>query len=392
VSWRPIVSARSVCGLAFVFALLAPPVFADTNKDTHELLSKSFQQADLWKQGPVKLAAKVRRYTASAQAQNLEYTVYWAGPERWRAEWSGPDVQQITILNNGKLSYVTSTPELLWSGVELEAALAALDGGTPAGPYRLAPLAYENAKLHLSTKKINGIEARCLAFGKPKSTLCMDPSSGHLLTAENDLGSFAYSDYTTIGSNSYPQTVKVGSVHTSYEGDDYVWVGDGISYPRNLKEVHVKAPIEQAEVTVTRGEQFPDSLFVAPENATTADFASCAAPASNFTAPHLDKSVKAKRPDAARKNYRYGWVWVLATVGKDGSVQKTTMLSGDPLLSPGATNAVQRYKYISYMRCGEATEFQQLVVVGFPPPPPPVYTEHSNERATYPTCFPCAPN
>jgi hypothetical protein len=85
-------------------------------------------------------------------------------------------------------------------------------------------------------------------------------------------------------------------------------------------------------------------------------------------------------------------VWVLATVGKDGSVQKTTMLSGDPLLSPGATNAVQRYKYISYMRCGEATEFQQLVVVGFPPPPPPVYTEHSNERATYPTCFPCAPN
>src|ERR1039458_7257504 len=82
-----------------------------------------------------------------AQAQNLEYTVYWAGPERWRAEWSGPDVQQITILNNGKLSYVTSTPESLWSAIELQAALAALDGGTPAGPYRLAPLAYEEGQL-----------------------------------------------------------------------------------------------------------------------------------------------------------------------------------------------------------------------------------------------------
>ena len=387
MSWRPIVSARSVCALVFVFALLVPAAFADTKEDPHVLLSKSFQQADLWNQGPVKLVAKVRTDTATGQARNLEYTVSWAGPEKWRVEWSAPDLQQITILNNGKLSYVTSTPESLWSAIELQAALAALDGGTPAGPYRLAPLAYENAKLHVSTKKINGIKARCLAFGKPKTTLCMDPSSGHLLTAENDVGSFAYSDYTTIGSNSYPQTVKVSSVHTSYEGDDYV-----SGYPTSLKVVHVKTPIEQPEVTVTRGEQFPDSLFVAPENATTVDCASCAAPASNFTAPRLDKSVKAKRPVAARKGYRYGWVWVLATVGKDGSVQKSTVLSGDPALSTGATNAVQRYRYTPYIRCGQALEFQQLVVVGFPPPAPPVYTDHSPASASYPSCFPCAPN
>lgn len=392
MSWRPIVSARSVCGLAFAFALLAPAVFADTKTDPHELVSKSFQQADLWKEGPVKLVAKVRRYTASAQPQNLEYTVYWVGPEKWRAEWSGPDGRQITILNDGKLSYLSSTSDVLFSGIVLEAALAALDGGTPAGPYLLAPPAYENAKLHLSTKKINGIEARCVAFGNPKATLCMNPSSGNLLTAESQLGSFAYSDYTTIGSNSYPRTVTISSIHRSYEGDDYVWVRYGPSYPQNLKQVLVRAPIEQAEVTATRGEQFPDSLFVAPENATTVDFASCAVPASNFTAPRLDKSVKAKRPDAARKNYRYGWVWLLATVGKDGSVQKTTTLSGDPLLSPGATNAVERYKYTPYMRCGEATEFQQLVMVGFPPPAPPVYTDHSSVQASYPTCFPCAPN
>ena len=392
MSWRLFVSARRVCGLAFVFALLAPAVFAGTNQDAHELLSRSFQQADLWKQGPVKLVAKVRRHTASAEPLNLEYTVYWAGPDKWRAEWNGPDGKQITIFNDGKLSNASSTPEVLWSGIELEAALAALDGGTPAGPYRLPPLPYENAKLHVSSKKINGIEARCLAFDHPKTTLCIDPASRHLLMAENGLASFAYSDYTTVGSNSYPRTVKVGSVHTSYEGDDYLWAAGGVSYPQDLKEVHVKTPIEHAELTITRGEQFPDSLFVAPENGTTVTLPSCADPASNFTAPRVDKSVKAKRPDDARKSHRYGWVRVLAIVGKDGSVQKTTMLSGDPMLGAGASDAVQRFKFTPYMRCGQAVDFQQLVVVAFPPPPPPVYTKHSVERASYPTCFPCPQN
>jgi Gram-negative bacterial TonB protein C-terminal len=392
VSWRTFLPVRTVCCSLLVFAGFATPVFAGTNENPHNLLSKSFQQADLWQHGPVKLVAKVRTYAASAQAQNLEYTVYWAGPEKWRAEWSAPDARQIAVLNNGKLSYLTSGPELLWSATELQAALAALDGGTPAGPYRVAPLAYESAKLHVSAKKIKGIEARCLGFGEPKTTLCINPSSGRLLTAESDQGSFAYGDYTTIGSNSYPQTVTVSSVHTTYEGDNYLWVGNGVSLPQDLKQVHVKTPVAQAQVTVTRGEQFPDSLFAAPEDGTTVDFASCADPATNFTAPRIEKFVKANRSDAARKEHRYGWVRVLATVGTDGSVRKTAVLSGDPALSSEATDAVRQYKYTPYRRCGEAAEFQQLVVVGFPPPGTPVYTDHSPAEASYPSCFPCSPN
>ena len=405
MSCRPIVAGLNVCGLVLAFALLGPAASADTNETPHELLARSFQQANVWNEGPIKLVAKVRMYTATAHAQDMEYTLYWAGPEKWRAEWSGPDVQQITVLNNGKLSYVTNNPKLLngelsyasnndpkllWFAIEFQAALIALDGGTPAGPYSLAPLGYENSKLHVFTKKINGIKARCLAFGKPKTTLCIEPTSGHLLTAENDQGSFAYSNYTTTGSNSYPQTVTISSVHMGYEGDDYVFAsGGGGPYPTSLKEVHVKTPIEQAQITVTRGEPFPDSLFVAPKNTAAVEFASCADPASNFKAPRLDKGAKAKRPDAARRGHRYGWVWVLATISKDGSVLKTTALSGDPALSTAATNAVQQYKYSPYLRCGQATEFQQLVVVGYPPPGQPVFTDHSNEKASYPTCFPC---
>jgi hypothetical protein len=368
--------------------LLAPPTFAGTDRDPQELLSRSFQQADLWSQGPVKLVAKVRMRDASGQASDMEYTVSWAGPEKWRTEWSGPSGrQQITILNNGKLSYVTSQSSLLWSAIEIQATIAALDGGTPAGPYFLAPLDDKNSKPHVSKKKIDGIDGSCMTFGEPKTsllakgyradlgeifqpgttTLCIDPASGHLLTAASDLGSFEYGNYTSVGSNSYPQTVK-GSLGAT--------------------------PLEDAQVTVTRGEQFPDSLFAAPDKSKTVEFSSCADLATNFSAPALDKSVKAKMPKAAGKGSTYGQVWVLATVGKDGSVQKAKVLSGPSLLRTAATSAVQRYKYKPYLRCDQAVEFQEVVVVTFNPPAPPPSpsgtTDQTPQRPTYPTCFPCA--
>jgi hypothetical protein len=373
--------------LLLVAGLLAPPAFAGTKEDDpHDLLSKSFQQADLWNQGPVKLVAKVREDNNNGEAQNLQYTVSWVGPEQWRAEWSAPDPQQITILNNGKLSYVSNRPKPLWSTIWVETALAALDGGTPAGPYSFAPLDYENAKFHVSKKTINGTEARCVAFGEPPTsffskgyredlgegfqhrptTLCIDPTSGHMLTADGDLGSFEYSDYTMLGSNSYPQTVKV-----SYMGK----------------------PMEEAQVTVTRGEQFPDLILTAPEKSTTVNLDSCADPATNFTPPRLDKSVNAKIPSAARKAQEYGVVWILAIVDKDGSVEKTKVLSGPRALRTAATSAVQRYKYTPYVRCGQAVEFQQVVMVPFPPPPTPpsAPVDQRIPRPSYPTCFPCAP-
>lgn len=366
-----------------IVAVIAPAVFAETQQDADELLSKSFQQAHLWSQSPVKLVAKVRVYTLGGETRDLEYTVFWAGPEKWRAEWSAPDMQQITVLNDGKLAYTTNMPELRWPTIEFESALAALDGGAPAGPYSLAPLAYQNQKLHVSEGKVNGIEARCLAFGKPKTTLCIDPASGHLLTADGDLSSFEYGDYERVGSNSYPQSVKVSYVTPTTEADDYFF-RHGLSYPGGLKFSQVKTPIADAHVTVTRGEQFPDSLFAAPAQSTTADLPSCADPAGNFTAPRLDKSVKAKRPAAARKSSRYGWLWVLAIVSKDGSVQKTIVLKGDPELSAGATGAVQKYKYSPYIRCGEAAGFQQVVMVPFAPPPPPVYSDPGPPPAQHP--------
>ena len=246
----------------------------------------------------------------------------------------------------------------------------------------LPPLAYQNAKFHASKKRVDGTEVPCFVFGKPETTLCIDPANGHLLTVDSDLGSFEYSDTPASAAVTPIPNCEAEFRRYQLRGDDYFY-SHGVAYPQSLQLNRVESPLEEAQVTVTRGEQFPDSLFVPSQNSATVDFATCADPASNFTAPRLDKSVKAKRPEAARKASGYGTVWVLAAVDKDGSVRKTRILWGQNDLRAGATSAVQQYRYTPYVRCGQAVEFQQVVKVPFPPPAPPVYN-YQPPQPTYP--------
>jgi len=335
---------KQVFSLVVVTGLLAPAAFAGSKEDPHDLLSKSFQQAGIWNQGPVKLMAQVQIPKPDGSKVDVSYTVSWIGPDKWRAEWTANGLEQIAVLNNGKLSYFSNQATPIVRIVEFEAALAALDGGNPAGPYMLPPLDYQKAKIDVTKKKINGGDAKCLAFGQPATTYCIDNATGHLLSADGELGTFEYSDYATAGSNAYPQTVKVSYLKTS---------------------------MEDAKVTVTRGDKFYDALFNPPENSTSVDFASCADVDKNFTAPQLSKTVAPKLSDAAKKAKKYGLVWLLASVGKDGSVQKALPLGGEPELTSAATDAVKQYKFTPYMRCGQAVEFQKVVVVPFAPPAKP---------------------
>ena len=62
-----------------VAGMLSAAAFAGSEPSPQELLAKSFQQANLWNQGPVKLVAKMRRPAANGQELNRQLTVYWAG-------------------------------------------------------------------------------------------------------------------------------------------------------------------------------------------------------------------------------------------------------------------------------------------------------------------------
>ncbi len=342
--------SRYILSLLLLAGLLVPAAFA-ANKDTpHDLLTKSFQQANLWTQGPLKLTANVRMPKPDGSGDiNLVYTVSWAGPDKWRAEWTANGLDQTTVLSDGKLSYLSTQPGPLVPLLQVESAIEALDGGNPAGPYTLPPIPVDKAKIASSKKKVGNVDAKCMGLGEPLQTFCVDPANSHLLSVDNSIenanfGSYEYTDYTTIGSTAYPQTIKV-------------------NYAGKL--------MEEIKVTVSHDEKFADKVFAAPDKSTSTDWPSCADVGKNFTAPSVSKSVPPKMPDAARKAKKYGLVWVFAKVGKDGAVTKANSIGGDPDLTAAASDAVQQYKFTPYMRCGQAVEFQTVVIVPFAPPKMP---------------------
>ena len=337
--------SKQILSLVAAGALLAPAALAGTKESPHDSLMKSFQGAGLWTAGPVKLTATVRLPKARPDGTDvtLEYTLSWASAEKWRAEWTANGFDAITVLNNGKLYSSNAKPVVQL--MQMEMAIAALDGFNPAGPYTLPPLDWEKAKIDSSKKKVDSADAKCLAFGDPQDVFCVDGSNDRLLSmtmtvSGAEIGSFEYSDYVAVGSISYPQTIKIN---------------------------YAKMLLEDAKITVTRDAKFPDTLFAPPDKSTSTDFPGCADVSKNYAAPQLTKSVPAKMPDAARKAKKYGLVWVLADVNTDGAVTKANVIGGDPDLTSAATDAVQQYKYSPYTRCGKAVAYQQVVVVPFAP-------------------------
>lgn len=330
--------------LCLVFSSAA---FAGNKENARDLLTRSFQQANPWTQGPAKLEAKVSLPKPDGSTIDFTYTLSWASPEKWRAEWTSNGFDQVTVLNGNKLSYFSTQPHQLVQPLQFEAAVAALTGGNPAGPYTIPPVSVAKAKIDDNKKKVNGVDTRCLAFGDPTESFCIDPTTARLLSMTTSLsggvevGSFEYSDYTTLGNLTYPQTIKV---------------------------IYAKTPLETGKLTITRGDKFDEKLFAAPDKSTSVDWPSCADVDKNFTAPELKKSVQAKMPEADRKAKKYGLVWAMATVAKDGSVSKAEVIGGDPDFTTAATDAVKQYKFTPYMRCGQAVEFQKTIVVPFAPP------------------------
>src|SRR5271167_2168353 len=90
-------SKAQVLSFLSVVLLLTFPLFA--KEDPHDLLTKSFQQADLWTQGPVKIDTAVRLPKPDGTDINVEYTISWAGPDKWRSEWAAQGLQYMSVVN-----------------------------------------------------------------------------------------------------------------------------------------------------------------------------------------------------------------------------------------------------------------------------------------------------
>ena len=332
-------AAKLVSFQLVLLVLLSAGAFGESKEDAaRDLLTKSFRQANLWTDGPVKLIAKVRVPRRKNQDVELTYEISWAAPDKWRAEWSGAGYSRVIVLNNGRLYRLSNLPAPPLSVLRFEEALGALNGNNPAGPLISPPLDLSKSKLQVSNESVGKSSAKCVSLAG--RAWCIDPISALALSFRDFVqGTFEYNDYVKVGEIEFPQSLR-------------------LTFGADVQE--------EGAISVNRGVTFEDSLFAPPPNSTTSDFPSCADIGKNFLPPHLDKKVQPTYPENERMSHHQGTVWLYATVGKDGAIQHLQVISGvSPELNNSAMDAVRKWKYTPYERCGKPVEGDTLISINF---------------------------
>jgi TonB family protein len=77
--------------------------------------------------------------------------------------------------------------------------------------------------------------------------------------------------------------------------------------------------------------------------------------------------VEPTYPEEAKQKHIKGFVRMVVTVAKDGSVKDVKIAEGNPLLVDAAREAVMQWRYTPFMNCGEPVEMGSLEQVKFPP-------------------------
>jgi protein TonB len=85
----------------------------------------------------------------------------------------------------------------------------------------------------------------------------------------------------------------------------------------------------------------------------------------NVQAAKLINQPKPTYPPLARQARIQGVVRFNAVIGRDGSIQNLTLVSGHPLLVPAATEAVRQWRYQPTLLNGEPVEVVTVIDVNF---------------------------
>jgi len=86
---------------------------------------------------------------------------------------------------------------------------------------------------------------------------------------------------------------------------------------------------------------------------------------SQLADEYLLQRVEPEYPEAARQQHIQGPVVLEALVGKDGTVEKLSTISGDSQLSAAATDAVRQWRFKPFFKNGSPEEFRTQITVSF---------------------------
>ena len=171
-----------------------------------------------------------------------------------------------------------------------------------------------------------------------------------------------------------PSVATRSQIHSELK-DDRIMMPSAI--PQHAKEIHDEQAINAA------GPGDPIGVVGAPPNGTANQTIANLLDAlprtmpKSVTQPHsvrvssgvaqglLIHQVRPQYPAPARSAHIQGAVVLQATIGKDGTIQNLHLLSGHPLLTQAALEAVQQWRYRPYLLNNEPVEVDTTIQVNF---------------------------
>lgn len=330
--------------LTFLFVVLVLgqlSLAGDKQNQAAELISKTLQQSNVWKQGAVQLTADVRIPSATRGPDlNLSCQVYWESADKWRIEWSGAGYVEQIVANDGKLYRNRNSSPPPIQVLALNNALAIALGNTPVAPF-FQPLPSQKSKVEVSEAKIKGVSTECVEPSSIRGKVCVDPSTLHVLEYDDSGMIATYEDFVSFHDATYSRGLHLAT--------------------KDGKQV------ADAKITITSAPQFPDGTFKPLESGVAYAYASCSDLEKSITLPKLDNKIFPHYPEAARNARQQGTVWLYAAIRENGSMDKVEALGGAaPELRKASADSVKQWKYSpGYARCGVPSAFETLISINF---------------------------
>jgi len=117
--------------------------------------------------------------------------------------------------------------------------------------------------------------------------------------------------------------------------------------------------------TASKNEAAPDKTSAVPMQSSAPEETSAASLPPGLTGGRLLRRVRPQYPAEAILDKREGAVVLHGIVGQDGAIRELKLVSGDPILSQAALEAVQQWTYEPYRRNGKPVDMPLDISIEF---------------------------
>lgn len=303
--------------------------------DPAGLVRYAIDASDIWSTGAVRLRVHVKFMQVKAGEIDADYEKIWISPKQWRAQFSSPDFNEVSVGGDGRV-WEFPSPEKPLRVREFERALAALSQ-TVVGE----GLKYTSHKVALKERKD---KATCVQVDDSRRSLvhdCFDPNTGLLLQV-SDLAAdwiYTYADYQSFAGEQFPHTIGVL---------------EGIT------------PVASLQVVSLETAASPDpKLFTPPPGAVMYN----ACPEALGFPLGVKGGKLVKRADPVFPLHQpgrpiiYYSITVFGVVGRDGNLQNLVAQSSNKPTSDATLVALRQWQFEPFTLCGNPVEVPTSITV-----------------------------